>query len=107
VFIFLPSLPLPSLVSVFLLIVVTLFYDYSLSSFLTFNDTKWPKLCCCAVKNLLTHSLTPLVKRGCWGIEPTLFAFTCPKTTVLKPADNIHVGPTISPNFWRSFSNLS
>ena len=29
-----------------------------LSWFLTCNGTKWPKLCLCAVKKLLTHSLT-------------------------------------------------
>jgi len=31
-----------------------------LSWFLTCNGTKWPKLCLCAVKKLLTHSLTHL-----------------------------------------------
>jgi len=32
----------------------------SLSSFLTLTGTKWPKLCCCAIKNVLTHSLWQL-----------------------------------------------
>jgi len=31
-----------------------------LSWFLTCNGTKWPKLCLCAVKKLLTHSLLML-----------------------------------------------
>ena len=31
-----------------------------LSWFLTCNGTKWPKLCLCAVKKLLTHSLMSL-----------------------------------------------
>jgi len=33
-------------------------YMETLSWFLTCNGTKWPKLCLCAVKKLLTHSLT-------------------------------------------------
>ena len=34
-----------------------------LSWFLTCNGTKWPKLCLCAVKKLLTHTHT-LIKPG-------------------------------------------
>ena len=42
-----------------------------LSWFLTCNGTKWPKLCLCAVKKLLTHSLT----------NPTLLSFTSSSRT--------------------------
>jgi len=35
-----------------------------LSWFLTCNGTKWPKLCLCAVKKLLTHPMAEHKKVG-------------------------------------------
>jgi len=74
---------LKSLVSVFLVIVYILLCCY----FFTCNGTKWPKLCLCAVKKLLTHSLCAvrhpgrsILTRG----QPTVLTYS------VYPADYLY-----------------